>query len=771
MQHFIINLSRKVSAHATILQPMVVFLSLGSINTMRFIFYLLVPALFIPLLSLANGDTTIIPLNRRIFHDKIKAEQKRADRADGRLDGIVKVSTNPEINLQVTDAIFRKVNVLRNDIEINAQLATNNDKIRYLRFVESLVRDFTNNWRSHKMSPARAPLLVDNFSEIMFANLKGESMAPFIQKVPYEVGAINAEIFDDNPGYNESEKILFLKFCKLYPGRILEKIVPYVNEPFADSLVIEAFNNNPSQVYSYAQAASSPQGRLIRRNTDKRIITVVQLSKLQQRALFYFPFLDDLINGRQTVESIAKYAGTSDKNYDSVGYYKLLVKTEESYYPRLVAGDTPVAMLGSDGLVDMLQRKAIQHFINPINGLHENPNPAVRFHAIEPLSADDLYYMMVFGENDIYTSSYKYSFDRMMQKMGSVPHGDSLLMKVNFDHFKKFIKMAAEYNKLDVFLKSMPGESETLMQAFVSNLERTGTLEDAVDVADSYGSISDPALQKSMLLNVEANEQRCIKENSDHGKRIYNLLKMIFLSADEKNGIDLSKEIGIPPIYTINYNYLADDSGRIIEQVFFYGDKDGKESFRSYLTSFPHSDWQITQKKEWIEIKSIKGKPVWIFANLPLDNETDKDADAQKDLIDYMDNLGLKPSIVIHRGHSYHLPYTIQQLSENAKIIMLGSCGGYQNLKTILNYAPEAHIISTKQTGAKDVNKPIIDALDNTLRSGENIDWRQMWAGLTNYFNKAPRELKETFEDYIPPQKNLGALFIKAYSRGGEEVQ
>ena len=101
---------------------------------------------------------------------------------------------------------------------------------------------------------------------------------------------------------------------------------------------------------------------------------------------------------------------------------------------------------------------------------------------------------------------------------------------------------------------------------------------------------------------------------------------------------------------------------------------------------------------------------------------------------------------------------------------MLGSCGGYQNLKKILAYAPEAHIISTKETGAKDVNKPIIDALDNTLRNGNNIDWRQMWAGLEAYFNKQPKELKETFEDYIPPHKNLGALFIKAYTRSGEEA-
>ena len=165
----------------------------------------------------------------------------------------------------------------------------------------------------------------------MEANLKGESIAPFIQKAPYEVGMINAEIFDENPGYKESRKILFLKFCKLYPDKILANIEPYVDEPFADSLVIDAFNNSPSQLYSYAQSASSRQGKLIKRIDDSRIKTVVKLST-QNRALFYFPFLDDLISGKQTIENISRYAGTSDRNYDSVGYYKLLVKTEIAYY-------------------------------------------------------------------------------------------------------------------------------------------------------------------------------------------------------------------------------------------------------------------------------------------------------------------------------------------------------------------------------------------------------------------------------------------------------
>jgi len=735
---------------------------------MRFLFYFFLLIPFFPDSTFAS-DTTNIPITRRIFHDKIKEEQRLVDKADGRLDGLVKVSTNPDVNIQVTDALIRKINVLRNDIEINNAIPSNNDKVRYLRYVEDLLKDFLLTWKTHQLNPSLAPLLVNNFTEIMMANIKGENMTPLLIKVPYEVGEINASIFVENPGYHESKIALFREFCRLHPDKILQNLAPYVDEPFADSLVIAAFNNSPSQLYTYAQSTNSPQGMLIRKIEDPRLQTVVKLST-QNRALFYFPFLDDLISGKKAIDEIKKVAGTSNATYDSVGYYRMMVKTEIDYYGRLVHGDTPVAMFGANGLLDMLKTKGYQHFIYPINVLHENPNPAIRFGALQPLTAQELYYMMVLGENDIYTSSYKYSFDRMIQKMGPHPHGDSLLISLNFDHFKKFIKLAASYNKLDEFLKTMPENSEKLMQAFVAKLETSKTLEDAVDVADSYGSITNPDLQKSMLQNVEWNEQRCIKEDNERGKKIYNLLKTIFLSADPKNGIDLAKEIGIPPIYTVDYNYLADDSGRIIEQVFFYGDKDGKASYASFMTSFPHTEWRVTQKSEWTEIKSIKGKPIYIYANLPLDNETDKDAKAQADLVNYLQEKGLRPTIVIHRGHSYHLPYTIDQLPSTAKIIMLGSCGGYQNLKTILKYAPEAHIISTKETGAMNVNKPIIDELDNTLRVGKNIDWRKMWATLTAEFNHAPQQMRETFEDYIPPQKNLGALFIKAYNKeGGNE--
>jgi hypothetical protein len=732
---------------------------------MKSIFYSFIFLLFlIPVFSFAYNDT--IPLNRRVFHDNIIKEQNRADKIDGKLDGFIKVSDVEEINLQVTDALLRKVNNLKSGVEKNTALPTNNDKVRYLKFIESLVKNFNNSWKSHKISPTLAPALVDNFSVILKANIRGESMAPYINQAPYEVGNINSEIFKDNSGYKESRKFLFLKYVNLHPDKILLSIGPYIDEPFADELILVAYNRSPVQIYSYAQAANSPQGKLIKRNPDNRIKTIAKLST-RKDALFYFPFLDDLISGKQTIESISKFVGTDSTKYDSVGYYKLLVRTEIDYYNRLLHRDTPVAMLGINGLTDMLQSRALRHFVTPINDLHEISNPAVRFKALAPLDAQDLYYMMVLTENEIFTSSYKNAFDFMIKRMGTIPHGDSLLMSVNFDHFKKFIKMAAGYNKLDTFLRTMRTTSEILMKAFVANLESSPSLEDAVDVADSYGSIKNPTLLKSMLKYVSDNEQRCVQNNNPRGQKIYNVLKMIFLSGDSTNHIDLTKEIGIPPVYTVDYTKLADDTGRIIEQVFFYGDKDGKESFASYMQSFPKPDWKITQKKQWVEIRSMKGKPVLIFANLPLDNETDKDADAQTELIDYLDKTNLRPTIVIHRGHSYHLRYTIEQIPESARIIMLGSCGGYNNLKQILEYAPDAHIISTKQIGARDVNKPIIEAINNTLRAGKNIDWREMWTGLETLFTKTGKDKKDLFDDYIPPHKNLGALFIKAYSKAG----
>jgi hypothetical protein len=389
---------------------------------------------------------------------------------------------------------------------------------------------------------------------------------------------------------------------------------------------------------------------------------------------------------------------------------------------------------------------------------------------------------VVLSEDEIYTSSYLGVYTRIFQRMKQ-PNGDSLLLAVHGDYFRKFIKMAAAYNKLEHFLGTMDKQNAgTVMKSFVIHLENAGE-EEAVDVADSYSSIVEksPALARYILNEVKWNYDKNVAEGNKKGTVIYRLLQTLFESADTANKIDLSAKLGIPPIYTVDHSSLVDDSGRVVEQVFFYGDKDkdGQNSYVDFMSLFHgripiashvkgkpefRPEWKITENPQWTTITSMRGKPVLIFANKPLLGDDDPDTKAQEALGQYLETHHLKPTIVIHRGHSYHVKSTIEQMAPTARIVVLGSCGGYNNLSEVLKISEDAHIISSKQVGTKTVNEPILEAINNTLVAGKDIEWLPMWRDLDARFQNDPAG-KEKFDDYIPPYKNLGAIFIKAYRK------
>ena len=180
-------------------------------------------------------------------------------------------------------------------------------------------------------------------------------------------------------------------------------------------------------------------------------------------------------------------------------------------------------------------------------------------------------------------------------------------MEVHGDYFRKFIKMAAAYNKLDHFLGAMDKQNAgTVMKSFIIHLEKANE-EEAVDVADSYSSIfeKNPALARFILNEVKWNYDKNMAANDKKGTIIYHLLETLFESADTTSRTDLSAKLGIPPIYSVDYNSLTDDSGRVIQQVFFYGDedKDGQNSYLNFMAMF-HSrpgtkpEWKITDNPQ-----------------------------------------------------------------------------------------------------------------------------------------------------------------------------
>jgi len=527
--------------------------------------------------------------------------------------------------------------------------------------------------------------------------------------------------------------------------------------PFADSLIVAASHLYPRQLYDYA-GANNVLGNRIKKQKDPLVQAVYKMTQSNGSGQLYFPFLDNIINGKITVQDI-----DAVKN-DSLKYYKLLVKTHIDYTERLLNKDTAFEY---DALNDMMEKKAVEVFVNTINGLHELED-GPRFRIIQALSPIELYYLAVSSDGIIYTSSFvKGVFPLMMSKAGN--RGDSILKMVMFDRYRKFIKMAAGYNTLSTFLSSFPNQENAsdLMRAFVSGLEKKTSLEDGVDVADSYASVVETMkpLADEMLSNIRLNHQRNISQNNKRGIEIYKILEKLFLSADSTQNIDLTKELGVPPVYSIPYSSLTNDSSRVIMQVFFYGEKSDMGIFSEFVSMFKNANWKMNSNDKWVSFHSLKGKPVSIYANRSLPQETGEDEKAQKELCSYLARNNIYPTVTVHRGHSYTAPYTIAQMANTSKIVFLGSCGGYHLIHDVLAKAPDAHIIASKQIGRTIINRPFFKILTDKVRSGSNIDWIPFWKEFRKEAN-VPE-----FDDYIPPYKNLGAIFIKAYKIAMGEME
>jgi hypothetical protein len=699
----------------------------------------------------AQPSNNKIPLSRQYFHENIKATQKKILQLDGKDDDLFTPTANESLNKELTNTVTKKIREIQDAIEADSSL-DNNNKIKFLRGLNEVLLGYINACKYESLKYSVLPDLLTDYVDCMRVTQKNQSIVDNIYKYRYEIGKIliRSIAFADDPNLGKCENITTLKYCEKYPDRAITVLSQNPSLPFTDSLLSVIAHRDPETVYSYA-ASTTALATKIRNNPDSLVHTISRMATARTGRQ-YFPFLDNLYRGKIGFKDI-------DAVMDNdVKYYKLLVQTEIDYADRMRLRDTPLAITS---LYLKMQKTAVDPFINTINGLHEVNDDRIRFKALEPFGPEDLYYMAVTGEEVIYTSSYvKGVYPRVWQKMKN-PKADSLLMNVRFDHFKKWIKMAANYNTLDDFLKRMDKtNAQLLMKAFVNNLDKTKNLEDAVDVANSYASITDPDVQHLIMDQVKVNLEQAKKTNNVRAQDIYSILDTLFLSMDTNNHINVSKTLGIPPVYYMPYKNLIDSSKKIVVQQFFYGDKDGKTFFNGFLNSYSKGNWKITYAKEWVSVSSTKGVPIVIYANKPLDETKNLDEQAQADLDDYLASKGIEPTVVIHRGHSYWLPATIDQLVPSAEVVFLGSCGGYQSLDKILKICPSAQIIASKQTGSGAVNQPIIDMILEELRQGNDLDWPQLWVKLSKKFGN-----NELFDDYVPPHKNLGALFIMAYKK------
>ncbi len=679
-----------------------------------------------------------VPINRQLSHDKIDRLQKQSDEFDLKLDNKITILKDKKGSEILTNAIIDKVDHLQIIIE---NLGLDHwGKIKYLGYLENDLKAFYNDYINGKADANYYKGVIDEYEKILKIQQNNEPLAPYID------GHFNKAIYANINMYKEDNDAMnkvYEKMVEAYPDEMLSKIYEFKDREAAVDLMNHFAKQNPSMILNYATSTSFERN-IVRKSKDPFVLKIIDIADNAKRPLRAIVFVDDLQNGKINLAQINTITA------DNALYYKALLEQRQK--------DNPV----NQKILDRECKEQALEYVRTMNELHDAQD-AVRFKCIEPLNAKEIYYLLVLCGDEIYTSSFVGAFNRMMTKMAP-QKGDAFLESLNMDKFRTFIRMSAGYNKLSQFLSSIDeANKNTLMAKFVNDIDKnkTNDLEDAVDVADAIGSIKDENLVDYLLGQLKQNYERCYLENNKRGLIIYFLLHTLTVSIinPDETSEDLQSELKVPPIAFMPEKNLENQDGVVVEQVYFYGDEDGKMSYNSFIANYKPDEWKIIKNDKWVEINSIKGKPVKIFANLPL-NEPEDEA-AQTALVAYMEKNNISPTVVIHRGHSYHLPGTLKYLKSDNKIVILGSCGGYHNLSTILSSSDDAHIVSSKQTGTMYVTEPIINAVQNRILSGKDINWIDIWNEVGVQM-KSPG-LVDKFNDYVPPHKNMGALFLKAF--------
>ncbi|MDP1689666.1 MAG: hypothetical protein Q8L52_00435 [bacterium] len=525
------------------------------------------------------------------------------------------------------------------------------------------------------------------------------------------------------------------------PNSAIADIQLYRNEPYAGEVIVTALKRDPLQTFRYEiekeiSKSSDPFLRIlsqIRKSDHERDV---------QRNMVVL--IDEIAKGEITIEQSAEIAQDPTRLFQEV----LKIKAQPN-------------PLGEVSLETWFKNFSLRS-IREINNLHERPD-AERFKSVEKASAEALYTLMVYGEEEVFTSTFGGLFNRLLKEMKEERiSGGQLLDKTHNLRFRSFVRLTAGFNKLNEFLNTMDSaDGVVLLKKFAQNIERErNPLSQAVAVADVFSTVQDTAILKVFQETIRQEYERVQAGQDKNAQVIYGLLAGMFSKKSVINEDwtrEIAKQYKLPDVMEIPSADLFNRDGFNVQRYFFYNDEDGHASYAHFLAQYKDTNsWALETKDSYILITSKAGnKKIQIYANKP-----SKEDEGQEAITKVFAERKLESIMVVHRGHSYHVDKTIQNIPLIAKIVSLGSCGGYNNMDAVLKMAPGAHIISTKGTGTMSVNDPLFKMINDKISRGQSLNWPTIW-------KEAEQKLgsNKDFDNYVPPHKNLGVLFLKAYNQ------
>lgn len=205
------------------------------------------------------------------------------------------------------------------------------------------------------------------------------------------------------------------------------------------------------------------------------------------------------------------------------------------------------------------------------------------------------------------------------------------------------------------------------------------------------------------------------------------------------------------PVLTENRLF---QNGVNVQRMTFYNDLDGKTSFNGFIKAQRAMGWTIEEYLGFVVVYSPErfGRRIIIVADTPDGGEAGRLA-----VQDWLRYAKLTPSVVIHRGHSYHEDETMPEITANTAFVFWGSCGGQLRLRATLEQAPNALVLATQNIGTAIVNQALLRIIEDRLLTDGAIDWTKVWADAQAKIHN------RRFSAYHRPDQNSTLLALRAW--------
>ncbi|MFM6925691.1 MAG: hypothetical protein ACKOU7_09350 [Ferruginibacter sp.] len=521
--------------------------------------------------------------------------------------------------------------------------------------------------------------------------------------------------------------------------------------PYKDTLLYELANVAPFTLSKKLADNNSFYTTLVSNNPK---ITIRAVSQVKSDIYYdkMLPFSLAILQNRITEDEIKKLTLTPQDYYHA--FVEEATRLHTSKEPEISAFlEQPIILLN--------KKFGNYYFIKQINELHESPDN-VRFAVVNTLSAKELYFLMLAGSYDLvqegssalYTSSFLYLYKKFL-KENEKEGLNKFFDDVDYYQFDKFISNLSDYGLVGDLVKQLDEEKIT---GFLANyldalpekqLTDNDIILDAVTLAEILYEIrGHEHLKNNLLSHISKIKSRPALQNNLLYQRIYTVLEDILL---DKYRYETDKTYDILQVQRLQKQNM------IVQASFFYDDEDAAESYSSCLTTYDSKTWDKKDKGNYIVFTSKAGNNMKVYMNKP--NTKSGCDSAQNEMLDAIANERYEITSYIHRGHSYHLPQSLNKITASGQFVFLGSCGGYKQVLKIFQLNPNVNIIATRSVGSKLINDPLLEKINTEIVNNKDINWDILWQETGSKFQT--KLTKDLFAGYTPPNKYIGIKFIR----------